>query len=111
MTTPSDPNSASWEAGSSPEAEQVTEGESLRTVSKLTFESRLAADEAFNYLSALIRGIQGGSVTLRQGDETLSLAPGGEVDIKVKAAHKGRKEKLEVELSWRLSEEQELEID
>jgi amphi-Trp domain-containing protein len=83
----------------------------LREVSKLTYESELPSDEALNYLSSLVRGVQGGRVTLRQGEETLSLEPTGTIELKVKAAHKGHKEKLEIELSWRLPAEDGLEID
>ena len=86
------------------EAERRPEG-------KLSFESELSTDEALNYLVSLIRGIKGGKVTLRQGDETIALEPSGTMAVKVKAASKGRKEKLSFELSWRLPSEDELEIE
>lgn len=117
MSHSNDPVSATWEPadGGEPHAAAPSStpsgAEETREVSKLSFESELPADEALNYLSSLVRGIQGGKVTLRQGDDTLTLQPEGNIEVKVKAAHKGRKEKIEVELSWRLPAEEELEID
>ncbi len=85
--------------------------EARRKEGKLTYESELSTDEALNYLVSLIRGIKGGRVTLRQGDETLELEPSGTMALKVKAAAKGKKEKLSFELAWRLQSESDLEIE
>lgn len=87
------------------------DGETKRPEGKLSYESELSTDEALNYLVSLIRGIKGGRVTLRQGDETLALEPSGTMALKVKAAAKGRKEKLSFELAWRLPSDDDLEIE
>jgi amphi-Trp domain-containing protein len=93
------------------EAMGKDEDEGKRKEGKLSYESELSTDEALNYLVSLIRGIKGGQVTLRQGDETLELEPSGTMALKVKASAKGRKEKLSFELAWRLPTEGDLEIE
>jgi len=85
--------------------------EPQRKEGKLSYESELSTDEALNYLVSLIRGIKGGRVTLRQGEDTLELAPSGTMTLKVKAAAKSKKEKLSFELGWRLPSDGDLEIE
>ena len=78
---------------------------------KVKFESNMTTDEALNYLVSLIRGIKDGKVTLRQGEETITLEPSKNMDVKVKASVKDAKEKVAFELAWRSDSDEELEIE
>ena len=78
---------------------------------KVSFEDDMSTDEALNYLVSLIRGIKGGKVVLRQGEESLTLEPTGTTAVKVKASTKDRKQKLSFELAWKTPADEELEIE
>ena len=69
--------------------------------SKVKFESVLAREEAVSYFEALIEGLRKGTIQLRQGGDSITLKPGPQVGIEVKAARKGEKEKISFEIVWR----------
>src|SRR5262245_329275 len=69
--------------------------------SKVKFESVLAREEAVSYFEALIEGLRKGTIQLRQGADTITLKPGPQVAIEVKAGRKNEKEKISFEIAWR----------
>ena len=70
---------------------------------KLKFESVMQRSEAAIYFGALVDGLRQGQLQFRHGEENLSLAPGQQVAVEVKASKKGDKEKVAFELEWRRS--------
>ena len=67
---------------------------------KISFEHEMATEEAVAYFEAVIAGLRKGAVQFRRGEQQLDLTPADTVQVKVKASSKGKKEKVEFELSW-----------
>lgn len=68
---------------------------------KLRFESAVPREEAVAYFEAIVAGLRKGAIQFRRGDETLTVAPAGYVEIEVKASRKGAKERVSFEIAWR----------
>lgn len=68
--------------------------------SKLNYRGNMPIDEAVAYFEALTNGLKRGTVTLRQGSETMHIQLGSEVDLEIKATSKKRKGKLTFAISW-----------
>ncbi len=77
---------------------------------KIKFESVMQRSEAVAYFGALVDGLRHGQLQFRHGEENLSLAPGEQVTIEVKASKKGDKEKVEFELEWKRSTGKSIEL-
>ncbi|MGD8861203.1 MAG: amphi-Trp domain-containing protein [Myxococcales bacterium] len=93
--------------------EQEAEQEEEKKSSKIKFHSDMARDEAVAYFEAIVQGLKRGALQFRRGEEHLDLSPPERLSVKVKAASKGDKEKVEFELSWSTEEpapEEDLEI-
>lgn len=78
--------------------------------SKVSFEGAMAREEAVAYFEALVAGLKKGTITIRQGSESISLSPSARVDVEVKAARKPDKAKIAFEISWGTSAPAELAI-
>jgi amphi-Trp domain-containing protein len=72
--------------------------------SKVKFESQLAREEAVSYFEALVEGMKKGTIQLKQGSDSITLRPAGQVAVEVKASRKGDKEKITFEIAWRSGE-------
>jgi amphi-Trp domain-containing protein len=83
------------------EKSSAAENGALRQPSKVKFESVLAREEAVSYFEALIEGLRKGTIQLKQGADNITLKPGPQVAIEVKAGRKGEKEKISFEIVWR----------
>jgi len=77
---------------------------------KLRFEGFLPREEAVAYFEAVIEGLRKGTIQFKQGEEQLTLTPGENVDVELKVARKGGRQKVSLELEWRTSDEAHLEI-
>jgi len=77
---------------------------------EVKFQSSMAVEETVAYLEAIVAGIKKGAVSLKQGDQSVTLKPTGDVDVEVKAVHKKKKEEVVIELSWRVPVDSELMI-
>ncbi len=93
--------------------------ESRRTTSKRTprgggrvaFESILRREDAVSYFEALVTAFKRGSITIRHGEEAVSLRPSDHVEVRVKASSSGGVEWVSFEVAWREPERPDLEID
>jgi amphi-Trp domain-containing protein len=77
---------------------------------KISFESAMALEEAVAYFEAIVTGLKKGSIEFRRGADSLSLRPGSQVNVEVKASGKGHKEKVTFELSWVIEPQRDFEI-
>ena len=73
---------------------------SLRPPAKMSFAGTFAIEEVVSYFETMVEGLKQGVITFRQGPDTLELRPSPQVDMKVKAATKGRKGRLKFEVAW-----------
>jgi amphi-Trp domain-containing protein len=80
-----------------------------RTKGKIKLDSVMQRSEAVAYFSALVDGLRHGQLQFRQGGEDLSLSPGEEVAVQVKASRKGDREKVAFEVEWQLGGSEELQ--
>lgn len=78
---------------------------------KISFDSLMTRDEAVTYFDAIVKGLKSGAIHFRRNDQELTLEAGSHVDVEVKASRKGKKQKVEIELSWRTEKPADLEID
>jgi amphi-Trp domain-containing protein len=84
---------------------------------KVKFKGTMQHEEAVHYLEAILNGLRKGKLQFKQGEERVALAPNGaSVRVEVKAEHKSNKEKLSLELSWHLGDDEDeaddkLEVD
>lgn len=70
---------------------------------KLEFEGSLSRQEAVAQLEALAKGLANGKIQLQAKGQSVELSPSHHYDLELKAASKGSKERLSIELSWRAS--------
>lgn len=70
---------------------------------KLEFEGSLSRQEAVAQLEALAKGLAKGKISLQAKGQSVELSPSHHYDIELKAASKGSKERISIELSWRAS--------
>jgi amphi-Trp domain-containing protein len=64
--------------------------------------ARIASpEEIAEYLTSLAVGLKRGEVTLESGGETLRLTPAADLKLELKASHKDRKGRIEIELGWK----------
>jgi amphi-Trp domain-containing protein len=99
-----------------PQVVAAEEGENGDARGKVKFKGTMQHEEAVHYLEAILNGLRKGKLQFKQGEERVALAPSGAtVRVEVKAEHKSNKEKLSLELSWYLGDEDEdedkLEVD
>lgn len=88
-------------AGKKDEAPQKTE---------VRYEGTMPLEEAVSYFEALLAGMRKGTISLKQGEKQLALAPPAFLDVEVKAVRKKEKEKISFELTWRTKSSSELTI-
>jgi len=93
------------------DAVKAKEGKAKMSDKKeVKFTNSMAVEETVAYLEAIVAGIKKKSVSLKQGDQQVTLAPTGEVEVEVRAVHKKKKEAITIELSWRIEAPNELLI-
>lgn len=68
---------------------------------KLDFEGTMSRSEAVAQLDAIVKGLEKGKIELQAKGQTVELSPSHHYDIELKAATKGSKERISIELSWR----------
>jgi len=78
---------------------------------KLSFDSYMTREEAVAYFEAIVKGLKAGEIHFRRNEQELTLATGTHVDVEVKASRKGKKQKVEIGLSWRTEKPVDLLID
>ena len=78
---------------------------------KVSFDSYMTREEAVAYFEAIVKGLKAGEVHFRRNEQELTLAAGTHVDVEVKASRKGKKQKVEIALSWRTEKPVDLLID
>lgn len=88
--------------------EETTNGDA--TKGKVKFSSSMQREEAVSYFEAIVAGLKQGTLHFKQGDSSLTVTPAPYIEVEVKAAKKGREEKVSFEISWRHQEPTDLEI-
>jgi len=68
---------------------------------RIKYEHILPREEAVSYFEAVVSGLREGNIQFKQGEESLKLSPPDYLEVEVKAARKGAKEKVAFEISWR----------
>jgi amphi-Trp domain-containing protein len=83
---------------------------------KLKLKQRMSIEELVIYLEDLSRTIRQGKLVIRQGQEYVTLEPGQEFQVAVKARQEGGTSKVSIKFSWppemtvEESDEEELSI-
>jgi amphi-Trp domain-containing protein len=67
---------------------------------KLKLKQRMSLEELVISLEDLSRTIRQGKLVIRQGDEYVTLEPGQEFQVSVKAKQEGEGAKISVKISW-----------
>lgn len=70
---------------------------------KRTMEAEALAD----VLDDLAKSVREGTVVVQQGDEFVTLKPGGRIEFELEAGQKKDKQKFSIEMSWRQVDIQE----
>ncbi|WP_287042560.1 amphi-Trp domain-containing protein [Desulfonatronospira sp. MSAO_Bac3] len=73
---------------------------------ELKYKAVLGKDQVIEHLESLMHAVKEGRLNVQHEDQSLSLAPGENLKLEIKAGAKENKEKIEFELSW--SENMEL---
>lgn len=74
---------------------------------EMKIKRTIAADALADVLADLAKSIREGTVVVQQGEEFVTLNPGGRMDMELEAGQKKGKQKLSIELSWRQVEVEE----
>lgn len=69
---------------------------------EIEIKTALSAAEAASYLRELATCLEQGRVVLQRGAEFIELTPGQAMELELEAAEKKDRQKLSLELSWRL---------
>lgn len=77
---------------------------------KLEFEGSMSRSEAFAQLDALAKGLEKGKIELQAKGQSVDLSPSHHFDVELKAATKGSKERISIELSWRADSDPEQKL-
>jgi len=77
---------------------------------KITFETFMTRREAHAYFSAIVEGLESGTLQFRQEDGEISLDLPEHVEVKIKAKRKGTKNKVSFRIAWDDAEQSTLHI-
>jgi len=83
---------------------------------EINFKKEMEVTEVVSYLKALAESLEAGKVVVDVGDQVVSLTPAGEIELEVEAKRRENREKLSLNLRWKLKlpeekpAEQKLEI-
>lgn len=84
--------------------------EEPKSAKKVVFENTMAREEAVSYFEAIVTGLKKGRLHIKQGDASLELQPGQQVDVEVVASRKKGRERISFEIEWRESRISDLSI-
>ena len=68
----------------------------------MSYKALLETEQAVSYLEELVRSLRKGVVYIRHGEDQIELTPGDALEIELEASAKKGKQKVSLELSWRL---------
>ncbi len=74
-------------------------------------KSTMELAKAINYLEDIVKSLKAGTVSVINGDETLTMSPEPSVKVTLSASQKSDKESLSLKVSWRKPEVEEGEQD
>ncbi|MBF0481788.1 MAG: response regulator [Desulfovibrionaceae bacterium] len=78
-----------------------TKGEIDMDKIDVTREEHVSSEQLAKFFDDLAMGFRSGSVTMKQGMEAITLTPPGVVFFEASMSQKKRKEKIEIEISWK----------
>jgi amphi-Trp domain-containing protein len=76
----------------------------------VTREEHVSAEQLAKLLEELAAGFRRGSVSMRLGMEAITLTPPNIIFLELEMSQKKRKEKLEIEITWKRLEENEKSV-
>jgi amphi-Trp domain-containing protein len=79
----------------------TTKGEIVMDKIDVTREEHVSSEQLAKFFEDLAMGFRSGSVTMKQGMETITLTPPNVVFFEATMSQKKRKEKIELEISWK----------
>jgi len=89
-----------------------TKGESIMDKIDVSKEEHVSSEQLAKFFEDLAMGFRSGSVTMKQGLESITLTPPNVVFLEASMSQKKRKEKIELEISWkRLETPQETAVE
>jgi amphi-Trp domain-containing protein len=78
-----------------------TKGEIVMDKVDVTKEEHVSSEQLAKFFDDLAMGFRSGSVTMKQGMESITLTPPNVVFLEASMSQKKRKEKIELEISWK----------
>lgn len=69
---------------------------------EIEIKTVLGREEAARYLQELAQCLAGGRIVVQRGAEYVELRPSGSLELTIEAAGKKDKEKVSLELAWRM---------
>ena len=73
---------------------------------KVSLKGRFDQNMAVSYLEDLVRSFKEGTVCVQHGAEFVSLKPSDSVEFEIEANQKKGKEELNLQLSWKIPQEE-----
>lgn len=67
---------------------------------KVEVEASLSLEDALAKITAIVEGLRTGALSLRRGNQGVTLSPEGLLETEIKAKVKGKKQSLEISLEW-----------
>lgn len=77
---------------------------------KLKIDSIMPLDQVIGKLEELVTSLKNGALNIQLGTEALQLTPCGVVDFEMKVSKKKDKEKVSLEISWEVDQNQAMQI-
>jgi len=76
-------------------------GETVMDKNAVTKEEHVSTEQLAKFFEDLAMGFRSGSVCMKQGMDSISLTPPNVVFVEAEMSQKKRKEKIEIEISWK----------
>ncbi len=76
---------------------------SARTKQEVSITQQRQLDSAIEAVEDVLQNLRKGSITVEENDQAITVHPGGDVELSIKAKNKGGLESLEFKFKWRPS--------
>jgi amphi-Trp domain-containing protein len=68
---------------------------------EVAFEGLLEIGDAVEQLQSVLNGMRSGTLCVQQGDRSITVHPGKEVEISVKIKNKDDRESVSIQMEWK----------
>ncbi|MFW5499813.1 MULTISPECIES: amphi-Trp domain-containing protein [unclassified Maridesulfovibrio] len=69
---------------------------------KVSLKKKVGHEEAVAILEDILKNFKSGNMVIQNGEDSLTLNPSGQISMEIKAKTKKLKNKLSMELSWKV---------